>query len=34
MQYNDTHFIAKDPTKFNNTINICLISQNIILYYS
>ena len=34
LLFKDTYFIAKDPLKLNDTINTCLISQNIILYYS
>lgn len=30
----DTHFVVKDPPKLNNAIHTCLISWNIILYYS
>ena len=32
--FNDTHLVAKDPLKFNNAINTCLTSLNIILCYS
>ena len=29
----DRHLVAKDSLKLNNTINICLIRLNIILFY-
>ena len=31
---NDTHLVTKDPLKFNNSINTCLIGLDIILYFS
>ena len=30
----NTHLVAKDMRKLENTINTCLINQNIIFYYS
>ena len=32
--FNDTPLVGKDLIKFNNAVNISLISLNIILYYS
>ena len=32
--HKDIYFVAKDLLKLNKAINTCLISQNIILYYS
>ena len=32
--FKDTYFIAKGPLKLNDAKSTCLISQNIILYYS
>ena len=33
LSFNDTHLVAKDLLKQNNTRKICLIRQNIILCY-
>ena len=32
--FQNTDFVAKDLRKFDDTKNTCLISQNIIFYYS
>ena len=34
LLFKGMHLVAKNPLKLNNAINICLISQKIILYYS
>ena len=34
LLFKDKHCVAKDPLKFNNAINICLINLNLVLYNS
>ena len=34
LSFNDTHLVAKELRKLNNTIHTCLTRLNIILYHS